>query len=132
MGASTVAVRHGGLVLGLLLLTPLLAHDLSRGVQRAKLVGTGLVLDAPLPASTKVPLAIDLARQLQRAPKGEVPDFSPQFRRPGPPRALHALDRALAESVRAVVTRSFRTAFALSALLALAALVPAAALRRRP
>ena len=129
-----MAVRHVGLVLGLLVLTPLLAHDLGRGVDRAKLVGTGLVLDAPLPAATKVPLAIDLARTLQHAPRGKVPDFAPQFERRaaqgGPRYALRSLDDRLASTVRAIVTRSFRKSFLLAALLALGAAVPAAFLRR--
>jgi len=128
--APTVAVRHAGLVLGLLLLTPLLAHDLTRAVDRAKLVGTGLVLDAPLPATTKVPLAIDLARTLQRAPQGKLPDFRPDFRRRGTSAQLTGLDERLGSTIRAIVTRSFRTAFLVAALLALAAVVPAALVRR--
>jgi hypothetical protein len=132
----TVAVRHAGLVLGLLLATPLLAHGLSSGVHRAELVGTGLVLDAPLSTPTKVSLAIDLARTLQSSPRGKVPDFTTQFRRRieagGPRDVLVSVNDRLDDTVRGIVTRSFRGAFLLCALLALAAVAPTALLRRSP
>jgi predicted MFS family arabinose efflux permease len=128
--APTVAVRHAGLVLGLLVLTPLLAHDLTSGIGRAKLVGTGLVLDAPLAATTKVPLAIDLGRTLQRSPRGKLPDFRPDFRRRGASAELDGLDERLTSTIRAIVTRSFRKSFLVAALLALAGVVPTALLRR--
>jgi predicted MFS family arabinose efflux permease len=128
-GAWSTGLRHLGLVLALVLLTPLLARDLEAGATRAKLVGTGLVLDAPLSAGTKVPLAIDLARALDRAPRGKVPDFTPQFARY---QGVGSLRRSLTETLQAIVTRSFRGAFAVSAALALLALAPLLLLRRRP
>jgi MFS family permease len=123
-GHWSVAARHAGLVAALLLLTPLLAHDLAAATARAEQTGTALVLDAPIDAQTKVPLAIDLAGGIARAPNGELPDLEPVLARhesgPGVRRLEHSLD----VQIRAVMTHSFRRSFLLSALLALAVAVP--------
>ncbi len=130
----SVAARHAGLLIGLVLLTPVLARDLKTGTDRAERSGTAVVLDAPLRLETKLPLAIDLARQIQHTPHGSLPDFRRQFRsaergsdeRP----RLERLRRDLDGTIRAVVTRSFRRAFLLSALVGLLALLPLLLLRR--
>ncbi|MFN2469110.1 MAG: MFS transporter [Gaiellaceae bacterium] len=133
-GTWTVGARHLGLVAALAVATPLLAHDLDRGGVRAERAGAALVLDARLDVATKVPLAIDLAREIERTPHGSLPDFDRQFaerRAGGAERTeLDRLRAGLEETMRAVVTRSFRRSFAFCALLALLALVPLALLRR--
>ncbi len=137
-GSATwsVAARHAGLLIGLVALTPLLARDLKTGTDRAERAGTAVVLDAPLRLETKLPLAIDLARQIGRTPHGSLPDFRPQFRqaesgsdeRPRLERLRHRLDGV----IRAVVTRGFRRAFLLAALMGLVALLPLLLLRKEP
>jgi MFS family permease len=133
-GVSSIGSRHAGLVLGLLLVAPLVAHDLEHAATRAQLGGAAIVLDAPLRLETKVPLAIALANELDAARKGELPDLSRPFRRIEQPRAeLDRLERSLDDTVVGALTRSFRRSFALCALLALAAcalLVPARPGRR--
>ncbi len=128
-GDWSVASRHVGLVAALLLLTPLLAHDLATGTTRAEEAGTALVLDSGLPLGTKAPLAGDLVRRIKHTPRGSLPDFGPDFARRGDSPALGGLERSLEGTIRAVATSSFRRAFLLCALLAL----PVAALgfRRR-
>lgn len=120
-GGTSVGARHLGLVLAFVAVTPLLTSSLSAGTERAKLLGTAQVLDAPYAIRTKVPLAVDLVRAIEHVPKGKAPDFSPQFaRHPG----TEGLHRQLDETVRSVVTRSFRGSFLLCALLALTSLAP--------
>jgi hypothetical protein len=92
------------------------------------------VLDAPLPASTKIELAEGLGRQLD-AERGRVPDLRPAFmtlRLPATQAAAAAtLERDLEDQLERAATRAFRTAFLVAALLALLALAPALALRDR-
>lgn len=133
-GAWSTSARHAGLVLGLVLLTPVLADDLARAADRAKVAGAEVVLDAPIGASEKVPLALDLAGSLADASSGRLPDLAPAFERAqeraGSGGDVVELRRSLEETIRAVVTRSFRGAFALAAGLALLSLLPLVLLRR--
>lgn len=133
-GATSIAARHIGLVVGLLVVSPLLAHDIARGKERATQLGVAVVLDAKLPVTTKVPLALDLHRTLRSAPAGRIPDFSGAFavreQRDGASPALTELQGAFTSATEAPIARSFRRAFLAAALLALAAIVPLA--RRRP
>jgi MFS family permease len=129
--AVSVCARHLGLVLALVAVAPLLAADLDDGGTRAKLVGTARVLDAPVAAETKVPLAVDLVRAIDRAPRGKLPDFAPEFAKQPPSVALRDLETDLEQTLRAVITRSFRNSFFLCAGFALLALAPLALLRRR-
>ena len=132
-GASSIAARHMGLVLGLLVVTPMLAHDVTRGQERATLLGLSIVLDSPLPVTTKVPLSLDLHRTLRTAPAGRIPDFSGPFdarqRHDGASPALTELQHAFTKATTAPIARSFRRPFLAAALLALAAALPL--LRRR-
>jgi len=135
-GAWSTSARHAGLVLGLVLLTPVLADDLARGADRAKVAGAEVVLDAPIGASEKVPLALDLAASLADASSGRPPDLAPAFERAQERAGAGGADvvelrRSLEETIRAVVTRSFRGAFALAAVLALLSLLPLVLLLRR-
>ena len=139
-GAGSIAARHIGLVVGLLVVTPLLAHDVTAGQQRATLLGVSLVLDSPLPVTTKVPLSLDLHRTLRAAPAGRIPDFSGPFQtrqqRDGASPALADLQQAFTAATTAPIARGFRRSFLAAALLALLAGLPALAtglarLRRR-
>ena len=133
-GGWTIAARHAGVVVGLAILTPIFTADLRHAETPAKEAVAGLVLDAPLPASTKLELADGLGRQLV-AERGRVPDVRPAFmtlRLPATQAAAAArLERDLEDQLERAATRAFRTAFLVAALLALLALVPALALRDR-
>ncbi|HET8951528.1 MAG TPA: MFS transporter [Solirubrobacteraceae bacterium] len=136
-GGWTIAARHAGVVIGLALLTPIFTADLRDAETPAKEAVASLVLDAGLPASTKLALADGLGRRLD-SERGRVPDLRPAFtglRGPGAhgPAAAE-LEVQLTDQLRRAATRAFRTAFLVAAGLALLALVPALALsdRRRP
>ena len=133
-GGWTIAARHAGVVIGLLILTPIFTADLRNAEQPAQEAIASLVLDAPLPASAKLGLAEGLQRQLV-AERGRVPDLRPAFssvRLPAAQAAAAAtLQRDLEDQVTRAATRAFRTAFLVAAGLALLALVPAVFLKDR-
>jgi MFS family permease len=122
-GATSVGVRHVGLVIGLLAIAPLLASELDDAEDTATLNATAVVLDAEIPLTTKIPITLDLYREFQRVPEGEIPDLSKPFEENGAaedPSVAEARD-SLLEAVQAVLTRAFRSSFALSALFAVLA-----------
>ena len=127
--ARTIWIRHAGLVVGLLVLTPLLAADLSTAGTTAKLRGISVVLDAPVPASTKLRLAVDLVPILSRPTRQGLPDFAKTLE-PKHDRDLAAMGQELNHVVQATVTRAFRRTFLVAALLGLLAVAPGIALRR--
>jgi len=79
----TVGVRHLGLVLALAVVAPFLASDLTGAADVAKLNATAVIIDGELPATTKVPLALDIRDVLNRAPRGEIPDLTAPFEERG-------------------------------------------------
>jgi MFS family permease len=133
-GGWTIAARHAGVVVGLAILTPIFTADLRHAQTPAEEAIASLVLDAPLPASTKFDLAEQLGRRLS-AERGRVPDLRPAFKAVRVPTtqapALGALERGLQDQLKRAATRAFRTAFLVAAGLALLALGPALALRDR-
>jgi hypothetical protein len=127
----TVGVRHLGLVLALAIGAPLLAGDLLAGADVAKLNATAVIIDGEIPAATKVPLALDIRDELDRAPKGEIPDFAASFANAGTDEAVQQVHEDLVETIERAVTRSFRPSFLFCALLAALALVPIVVFRKR-
>ncbi|MGZ6660315.1 MAG: MFS transporter [Solirubrobacteraceae bacterium] len=126
--AHAVWIRHAGLVAGILLLTPLLATDLTSAGQSAKLRGISVVLDAPVSVTTKARLALDLAPALAQPTRKQLPDFASTLRSQHDP-ALTRMGHELDQVVQATITRGFRRSYLLAALLALLALAPLALLR---
>jgi MFS family permease len=122
-GAVSVGVRHVGLVVGLLAVAPLLASELNDAEETATLNATAVVLDAPLDLTTKIPITLDLYREFQKAPNGEIPNLSAPFEEhgAGEDEDVAAARDSLLEAVQAVLTRAFRSSFALSALFAVLA-----------
>ena len=132
-GTLTVGIRHLGLVLALAVIAPLLARDLPTAGHRATVRATAVLLDAPVPITKKVPIAIGVARELDRARAGEVPNLAGPFDENGAgsdPALRQTRDR-LVSAVEETITRAFRPAFLFSAALAAAALVLAALMQRR-
>jgi len=131
-GTTTIGARHAGLVVALALVAPLLSHDLEHGGNDAVLVGTRVILDGNAPLRQKVPIALDLRSALENAPKGVVPDLRQPFDSRGATHDanLRKVRDDLIGALQSVLTRSFRLSFALSALFALAALVPIVVTRR--
>jgi predicted MFS family arabinose efflux permease len=133
-GGWTIAARHAGVVAGLAILTPIFTADLRHAETPAKEAIASLVLDAPLPASTKLDLAGQLGSRLT-AERGRVPDLWPAFKAVRVPAsqapAAAALERGLEDQLKRAATSAFRTAFLVAAGLALLALGPALALSDR-
>ncbi len=129
-GGVTIASRHAGVVLGLVLLTPVFVGDLDRQRERATQKGAELVLDARIDALTKVDLAARIASDIQREP-GRLPDIHRSFAavdassREQP--ELHKLESRLDDQLDRAATSSFERSFLFAALLAILALVPIAA-----
>jgi MFS family permease len=130
-GVFSVGARHLGLVVGLVAVAPLLAVALDEGSERATQNATAVILDAPLPLDQKLPIALDLYREFQAAPDGEIPDLTAPFEERADEPEVQEVGDSLLETVEAALTRSFRSSFALSALFALLAGVTALAFRRR-
>jgi hypothetical protein len=132
-GAWSVGMRHLGLVAALVAVAPLLARDLDRGGERATLGATALILDARLPLERKAPVALALRAEFERTPQGRVPDLAGVLEREGAAAdpGVAQLQTELVDTIRSVLTRAFRNAFALSALFALLALGPVLVRARR-
>jgi hypothetical protein len=99
----------------------------------AKLNATAVIIDGQIPATTKIPLALDIRDELDRSPRGAIPDFSASFEEAGAgtDEAVQAVQHDLLEAIEQAVTRSFRPSFLFCALLAALALVPVLAFRKR-
>ena len=132
-GGYTIAARHAGVVLGLVLLTPVFVADLDRQRDRATQKGAELVLDAPIGALTKIDLASRIASDIRRQP-GRLPDIHNSFAEvdasDGERPQLHKLERQLNEQLDRAATSSFERSFLLAAVLAALALIPIALTRR--
>jgi predicted MFS family arabinose efflux permease len=131
-GGWTIASRHAGVVLGLVLLTPVFVGDLDRQRDRATQKGAELVLDARVGALTKVDLAQRIASDIKREP-GRLPDIHRSFaavsvsddERP----AMQKLEAQLNDQLDRAATSSFERSFLFAALLAGLALIPIALTR---
>ncbi len=113
----------------LLIVAPLLTTDLSEGGDRATLNATQVILDAPIGLPQKVPIALAIADEFDRAPRGEVPDVGRAFDENGAAddAGVAAVRDDLVETIESALTRSFRSSYLVSALFALLALVPVVA-----
>ena len=132
-GTLTVGARHVGLVLALALIAPLLASKVPAAGDTALLRGTAVLLDAPIGLDKKVPVALDLRKAFAKAQEGETPDLKEPFNAHGAQSdsALAAVRDDLFGAIAATITRATRSAFFLCAGFAAAALLVAAAYRRR-
>ncbi len=128
-GAWVIAARHAGVVIGLLLLTPVFTADLRDEQVAAQRAGSARLLDARLPPGLKLRLAEALAAQIDGS-DGRPPDLAPAFRKVDPPpedRPAYArLETDLTDEVQRAATHAFSRSFMLAAALALLALAPIA------
>ncbi len=121
----TSAAREAGLVLGLLIITPVFVHDLDRARNRATPPIAKAVVSAQLPAAPKAELIQGLLKISDNLPPGELPDLDPAF---DPVRAkvdartasgLTALQNRIQDTIERTVTRSFRRSLLYCAVFAL-------------
>ena len=128
-GGWTIAARHAGVVVGLLLLTPVFTAALDRNEERALRAGAAAVLDSGIPPLEKLGVAQDVLA-IVRASDREVPDVRGAFAdRPDTPE-YRGLEDELVSQLDRAVTAAFSRPFLLAALLALGALVPIVVSRR--
>lgn len=127
-GAASVGARHVGLVVVLLIVAPLLATDLDAGGERATGNATQVILDAPLDLQQKIPVALALGEEFDRTPRGQVPDVVRPFDDIGAADDANVRDvrDGLLDAIESALTRSFRSAYLVSALFALLTLIPVA------
>ena len=131
----SIAARHGGFVLGLAVIAPVLSTSMTNNAHEATRATTAAVLDAPISLSSKVSLALDLRNLVADAPRGKVPDVSAPFDQRGAATNVHMRDTrdTVVSAIRDTLTRGFRSSFLIAALFAaLAALAAALLPSRRP
>src|SRR5262249_12650445 len=132
-GGWTIASRHLGVVLGLVLLTPVFTTDLERQSKAAEQAGTSILLDAPISPQLKIELGASIADVLRR-PAGNIPDVGSAFDQHPPPKSQQAaynlLRAELQDQVDRAGTHAFSRSFWFAAGLALLALVPCTLARR--
>ena len=130
-GGWTLAARHAGVVLGLLLLAPVLTDSLERNEELALRAGAAEVLDSRVSPLDKLQLAQDVVAEVDQAERdGELPRVRDVFEDHPDDDEHRELLAALEDELHRAVTDAFSDPFLLAALIALAALVPVALLRR--
>jgi MFS family permease len=141
--ANTIAARDLGLVVGLLVLTPIFVHQLGEVQSRAKPRVTALVRHSGLSTPVQLALGAGIQHAVDSAPASELPDIHPAFADVerfdlfgvlGGSK-LPDLQTKLESVIRGAATRAFReplrgaAAFALLALIVV--IIPLPQLHRR-
>src|SRR5918996_1937687 len=79
-GGWTIAARHAGVVVGLVLLAPVLTTALDENRDEAIRAGAAVVLDSEIPPLDKLGVAQDVLAEVDRANEvGELPDVERAF-----------------------------------------------------
>jgi hypothetical protein len=132
-GGWTIAARHAGVVLGLLLVSPVFTASLDHNRDEALRAGTAVVLDSRIPPLDKLAVAQDVLVQVDRAgSNGRVPDIGVAFEDRPHTSAYRSLLHALEDQLDRAITDAFSNPFFLTAALALTALVPLSLARKGP
>lgn len=130
----TMTSRHAGVVVGLILLTPIFTSSLETQRDAALDAGTAILLDADLPAGTKLDLAQRLPEELRKNGDRQMPEISAAFDPlPTDPEERGVVVRMrhdLQGQIDRAATHAFSTSFLIAALVALLALVPILSTRR--
>jgi MFS family permease len=130
--ARTVAAREGGLVLGLVLLTPILVGQLNAAPRHAVPAITRTIISGPGSFLEKVRLGAGLIAANAHAAQSQLPNLTPAFAGveagadPGTRAQFVALQAQVQDLVQRAVTDSFQTPLEICALLSLLALIPLA------
>ncbi len=132
-GGWTISSRHAGVVIGLLVLTPIFTAEIEQQRHDAIDAGTAVILDSPVNPLLKINLAEKVSERLDDE-RGKVPTIGPAFEpKPSDPteRAeVEQLQGELQDQLDRGATHAFSTSFILAALLGLIALFPIALSRR--
>jgi MFS family permease len=129
-GGWTIAARHAGVVLGLLLLTPIFTADLERNEDEVLAAGTSIVLDSRIEPLDKIGVARDILVAVDDAKaEARIPDVSEVLGdRDGD--EYDDLVADLQDQLDRAATNTFSRSFLAAALLGVAALVPILLSRR--
>jgi hypothetical protein len=131
-GGWTLAARHAGVVLGLLLLAPVLTSALDENRDEAIRAGAAVVLDSEIPPLDKLGVAQDVLAEVDRADEaGELPDVERAFEGRPDEDVWGSLVAALQDQLDRAVTSAFSGPFLLAAAMTLCALLPLLFLRWR-
>ena len=132
-GGWTIAARHAGVVVGLLILTPIFTAQLETQRTDALDSGTAIVLGAPIDPTEKIDLAIRISKEVD-SQGDRVPEIGPAFEPPPTDpakRDIYASVRSgIEDQLDRAATHAFSASFMLSALFALLALIPIGLTRR--
>jgi hypothetical protein len=132
-GGWTIAARHAGVVLGLLLLTPIFTADLREQRRDAIDAGTAVLLDARVEPLLKIELAERISERLDDE-RGRVPVIGPAFEPlpddPTERAEIEGLEADLQDQLDRAATTAFSASFLLAAAFALAALLTIGLTRR--
>ncbi|MEA2210823.1 MAG: hypothetical protein QOF83_771 [Solirubrobacteraceae bacterium] len=130
--ARTVAAREGGLVLGLVLLTPILVNQLNVAPRHAVPAITSTIITGPGSLAQKAQLGVGLIAAEAHAPQSRLPDIAPAFAvakagsDPATRRQFVTLQAHVQDLIVRAVTDAFRSPLRICALLSLLALAPLA------
>ncbi len=128
-GGWTISARHAGVVIGLLVLTPIFTHEIEQQRHDAIDAGTAVILDSPVNPLLKIELAERVSERLGDE-RGKVPTIGPAFEPlpedPGRRAEVEELRSELQDQLDRGATHAFSTSFVLAALLGLIALFPIA------
>jgi MFS family permease len=131
-GGWTLAARHAGVVLGLLLLAPVLTKALEKNRDEAIRAGAAVVLDSEIPPLDKLGVAQDVLAEVDRANDvGKLPDVERALADRPRDAEWRALLSGLEDQLDRAVTNAFSGPFFLASALTLCALVPLFFVRRR-
>jgi MFS family permease len=123
-GGWTIAARHAGVVLGLLLLTPIFTTDLERNEDDALAAGTSVVLDSRIPPLRKLSVARDVLVAVDDAKdEARIPDVRAVVDHEDDPDYVELGDD-LQDQLDRAVTNAFSRSFLAAAILGLLALIP--------
>jgi hypothetical protein len=123
-GGWTIAARHAGIVLGLILLTPLFTADLERNEEDALAAGTAVVLESDIPPLDKIGVARDILVAVDQAQEDvTVPDVT-QVLDEEDDDDYRELASDLQRQLDRAVTNAFSRSFLVAGGLGLLALVP--------
>jgi MFS family permease len=132
-GGWTIAARHAGVVVGLLILTPIFTAQLETQRVNALDSSTAILLDSEIPPVEKLELGGRLAEQIDLQ-GDQVPDVAPAFEPlPTDPVERDAYEDVLTEiedQLDRAATHAFSSSFLISALFGLLALIPIGLTRR--
>jgi len=130
-GGWTIASRHAGVCIGLLILTPIFTGDLMDQQNAAEASGTRIILNSSLSLTQKIDLGSRLVEQIQSGAVTKPPNLKPAFEAIGNTPEIRKLEDEIQDQIDRAVTHAFSGSFLVAALMALAALIPLAT-RGRP